>query len=348
MTVLAKQKTISTGITIFLVILLHTFLWFTSIPSKDFSKIYEKLDDKVWTQFLPRKITVERSDPEKPKAEKVEQPKETVENVVEVPPAPVKREKFDPAKFADRLELGLVRKPLQKQDDEMTTDAASSPFIQASQSQFNRTKFRLIEGGAGTIPTLPQKRGTPANTKIQAGQGQAVSDQNSQFKGNGKTPNIPQNLSPNPSTPGLQANDFDRNKIEVSEIFKALIEWVKRHPVALSPQLQQFLGYQDGGLTSKVQFKMNHRKFKMFLLCFEGNYEVRIALVEKSNVTYLVDQGFTKESQKLRAGTVTRILGSGSIATLETQPLPIGHVKNKQFYDIFLYWWEKVKHEVQK
>jgi hypothetical protein len=349
MTRTTKQKIVSGVITFILVIGLHIFLLLANIPTRDFTEIYEKLDDTVWTQFLPKKIKEEKLEMKKKTPEKSVQPKVEAEKTVEATPAPVQREKFDPNEFAERLKLGRMQRTIQNPDDPTQKDLDTNPHIQAARrSQLNRTRFRLLEGSAGRLPALPKQTGAPANATIQAGQGKAVDKSRAQIQGKGTLPDVPQNLAANPSVPTLALKDFDRDKIEVSEIFKALIEWMKRHPVALPPVIKQFMTYRDGGLTSRVDFKISRRSFEMFLLCFEGNYEVRIALVEKNAVTYLIDQGFTKESQKLRAGTVSRLPGSSNIATLETQPLPIGHKKNKEFYDIFLSWWETVKHEVER
>lgn len=349
MTRTTKQKIVSGVITFILVIGLHIFLFIANIPARDFTKIYEKLDDTVWTQFLPKKVKQEKLEIEEKPLEKIEPPKVEAEETVEAPPAPVQREKFDSQAFAEKLKLGRMQRTIQNPDDPTQIELETNPRIQATQrSQVNRTKFRLLEGSAGFIPTLPKQTGTSAKSTIQAGLGKALDNRTEQIQGKGTLPEVPQDQSLNPSVPTLALKDFDRDKIEVSEIFKALIEWMKLHPVALPPVIKQFLEYRYGGLTSSVDFKINRRSFEMFLLCFEGNYEVRIALVEKNEVTYLIDQGFTKESQKLRAGTVSRLPGSSNIATLETQPLSIGHKKNKEFYDIFLSWWETVKHEVER
>ncbi|MCA9740163.1 hypothetical protein KC734_01415 [candidate division KSB1 bacterium] len=349
MTATAKQKTLTGTITFMVIAGIHLFMFLANIPSRDFSKIYEKLDDKVWTQFLPQKIQPEEIEPEKIEPQKIEPPKERVETTPVLQPSPIQRERFDPEKLNTRLQLGRLQQTPTVSDAASKREQQASPAAPSRQrAAFSQTQFRLIDGSAGSLPALPSKTGSAASQAIQAGRGKSLQNSAPEFQGSGSTPEIPQEPSGQVATPELALGDFNRNKIEVSEIFRALIEWVRRHPAELSPVLKQFLGYREGGLTSKVQFSINRRHFELFLLCFEGNYEVRIALVEKSEIIYLIDQGFVKESQKLRAGTVTRLPASSEIATIETQPLPIGHAKNAEFYDLFLSWWESVKHEVEK
>ena len=299
MTASAKQKAVTGVITFVVIFGLHAFMFLASIPSKDFTKIYEKLDDKVWKQFLPKKITVEEVEPEKSEPVEVQQPEPKQVEQTELPATPVRRERFNPDKLNTRLKLGRITPTPNVTESQPKLEAQASPSVPSTRrAAFSQTQFKLLEGNAGALPTLPSKSGSSSSRSIEVGQGKALENSAPEFQGRGEAPEAPQKQSSQPSSPELALGDFDRNKIEVSEIFKALIEWVKRNPVELSPAMKQFLGYRDGGLTSKVQFKINRRNFDMFLLCFEGNYEVRIALVEKNEMIYLIDQGLTKESQK--------------------------------------------------
>jgi hypothetical protein len=84
----------------------------------------------------------------------------------------------------------------------------------------------------------------------------------------------------------------------------------------------------------------------MFLLCIEASYEVRIVLVDGPEVTYLIDQGFRKRSNFLRAGSIDR-LPDNEILKFGTNLRPAESERAATFYQVFLSWWEQVKHEVE-
>ncbi len=146
---------------------------------------------------------------------------------------------------------------------------------------------------------------------------------------------------------GLKSlGDFGDSYDDFSPIYKPLIEWMKKHPAELPAVVKRFMDYRKGDLTSIVYFNVGEREFEMFLLCVESTYEVRIALLEKSQVTYLIDQGFRKRNNLLRVGKADR-MPDQSILKFGTKLSPAGDQRAKNFYQIFLSWWESVKHEVE-
>jgi hypothetical protein len=106
------------------------------------------------------------------------------------------------------------------------------------------------------------------------------------------------------------------------------------------------MGFQPGNLTSQVTFSIDNRRFEMFLLCVEATYEVRICLVEGNEVTYLIDQGFKKQSNYLRLGSLAW-LPTGEIHRFGSVLREASDQRTQDFYQIFLSWWETVKHEVE-
>jgi hypothetical protein len=141
--------------------------------------------------------------------------------------------------------------------------------------------------------------------------------------------------------------DFGESYDDLSSIYKPLVEWMKRNPAELPDVVKRFMRYQLGDLTSWVPFSVENRVFEMFLLCVESTYEVRIALIEQLDVTYLIDQGFRKKSNFLRVGAIERI-ENNEILKFGTNLRPPSDRRATDFYQIFLSWWEEVKHEVEK
>jgi hypothetical protein len=140
-------------------------------------------------------------------------------------------------------------------------------------------------------------------------------------------------------------NDFGENYRNFTPIYKALVEWMRRHPADLPEVVDRFMGFLPGNLTSRVGFNIDGREFEMLLLCVESTYEVRVCLIERSEVTYLIDEGFKKQSNYLRVGAVTQ-QADGEILRFGSVLREASDRRTQEFYRIFLSWWETVKHEV--
>jgi len=128
-------------------------------------------------------------------------------------------------------------------------------------------------------------------------------------------------------------------------IYRALVEWMRKHPATLSDVANRFMGHQPGNLTSSVKFVAGGRQFEIFLLCVEATYEIRVCMAEGGNITYLIDQGFRKQSNYLRTGTLNR-QPSGDILMFGSVMREASDRRSQEFYQIFLSWWDTVKGEV--
>jgi len=128
-------------------------------------------------------------------------------------------------------------------------------------------------------------------------------------------------------------------------IYRTLVEWMRRHPATLSDVVNRFMGYQSGNLTASEKFVVSGRRFEIFLLCVEATYEIRVCMVEGSDITYLIDQGFKKQSNYLRTGALNRE-PNGNILLFGSVMREASDRRAQEFYQIFLSWWETVKHEV--
>lgn len=128
-------------------------------------------------------------------------------------------------------------------------------------------------------------------------------------------------------------------------IYRALVEWMRKHPAALSDVVNRFMGYQSGNLTTSVQFVAGGRQFEIFLLCVDATYEIRVCLAEGNSITYLIDQGFKKQSNYLRTGSLER-QPNGQILLFGSVMREASDRRSQEFYQIFLSWWDTVKGEV--
>ncbi len=141
--------------------------------------------------------------------------------------------------------------------------------------------------------------------------------------------------------------DFGGNYRSFTPIYKALAEWMRKNPRDLSEVVDRFMGYQPGNLTTSETFVVGDRHFEIFLLCVDATYEVRVCLVEGNEITYLIDQGFKKQSNFLRVGSLTRVPGQNAIHRFGSELREASDQRAQQFYQIFLSWWETVRHEVE-
>ena len=127
--------------------------------------------------------------------------------------------------------------------------------------------------------------------------------------------------------------------------FKALVEWMKNNPAELPVAVKQRMqrgNWDDGLLSSRVTITIGDRSFDLLLMCKEELYEVHIMLVESVAVTYLIDRSFRQQSTQLVTGTVT-LGGDQDIQVVSSRMRPASDERNKEFYSIFLSWWETVK-----
>ena len=124
--------------------------------------------------------------------------------------------------------------------------------------------------------------------------------------------------------------------------FKALVEWMKNNPSDLPVAVKQRMqrgNWEESLLSSRVGITIGDRNFDLLLMCKEELYEVHIMLVEQRAVTYLIDRSFRQQSTQLVTGTVSLGLDQ-DIQVVSSRMQPASDDRNKEFYSIFLSWWE--------
>lgn len=340
-----KQKLVASTLTALVLLFLYLLMNGFAIPKRDL--IAKHYDDINWMRFTPKPIRFDRAEETAPNEEIAKEPvsnKTTIERVeLEI--------------LLDQLDLGAI---------ELETQTLESPGKAGSQAQPENLRIDLDASSiAGNLnltfdeesPLLPSFSGRGKNNKAKGtvglvvGEGEAIGKGLGTFKDDvGADLQGPQAFGRGGGTIRIglkKMEDFGEGYDDFSAIYKPLVEWMKLHPAELPDVVKRFMGYQLGDLTSWVHFSIENRQFEMFLLCVETTYEVRIALVEQFDVTYLIDQGFHKKSNFLRVGAIER-LENNEILKFGTNLRPPGDIRTAEFYQIFLSWWEEVKHEVEK
>ncbi len=337
-----KQKSIAALVTGIILLIAFLAMNIAAIPHRDL--ISEHYDQINWTRFIPRPSPPAPS--EQPEARKREEaPRRATEPVIK---------RIDLKQLEDQLKLAdlslpsrNIEAPGRSQPKPQTSRVDLQSLDTQSFSDFNLSLDKnspLI-----SAPRTGRKGGSRSGLAVQssdteeAGLGDAsfgddvgADLKGAQAIGGGDQGEI-----------DLKAlAEFDAGAENFSPIYQPLIEWMKRHPAVLPPVARRFMNHRPGHLTSRVQFQMDGRRFDMLLLCVEASYEVRIVLIENREVTYLIDEGFRKKSNFLRAGELDR-LPDGSILKFSTNLRPAGSQRTRQFYRIFLSWWDSVKHEVE-
>ncbi len=78
----------------------------------------------------------------------------------------------------------------------------------------------------------------------------------------------------------------------------------------------------------------------------ESLRELHIVLVEGDRSVYLIDRGFQEQSRSLREGTVRRF--EGEILAVDSRTGAASSDRAREFYNVFLSWWEVAKQDVSR
>ena len=343
----SKRKFAASILTAVVLLCLFILMNGFALPKRDL--IAKHYDDINWMRFIPKPIRFDKAEETAPNEEKETE---------------IERISSQPA--IERVELDILLEQFDLSAIELETRTLESPSKAASQAQPENLRIdlgaTLIAGDFNLTfneasPLLSSFRGRGNNTSAKgtvsviAGEGEAIGkglgtfdeDVGTDFQG-------PQIFGPGGGLIRIglkKMEDFGEGYDDFAAIYKPLVEWMKLHPAELPDVVNRFMTYQLGDLTSWVNFSIENREFEMFLLCIESTYEVRLALIEQLDVTYLIDQGFRKKSNFLRVGAINR-LENNEILKFGTNLRPPSDRRAEEFYQLFLSWWEEVKHEVEK
>lgn len=339
-----QQKSIAGAITAAVLLIAFLVMSFTAIPERDL--IVEQYDQINWTQFTPAPPPIVRQ-------EKKTAPKEAAKKAPVVQKQTIKRVNLQ--SLQNQLNLSEINIQTKTTAPAGKRSKASPENIKIAKTNLASLSgnLNLSMSNTSSLTATPQRRrGKNSSGKVKL----AAGSQNGAGSGLGSAGvSVGANLQ-GPTAKGKSIKTGIINLQEVGDLegeldayspnYKGLVEWMRRNPVDLPPVAKRFMNYQRGDLTSRVAFSINNRAFDMMLLCVEATYEVRIVLMEKRDVTYLIDQGFHKKSNFLRVGKVDR-LANQQILKFSTNLKPAGSKKTTSFYQVFISWWESVKHEVE-
>jgi len=348
------DKVVAAFVTTFLMMVLYFGMHWTNLP--ELREKTESYDEINWTRFKPKpRAIVDAPTPKPappPKPMKIERPPQPA-------PKPTTVEKADLSSLKNvKLEsLANPRDNIQQRGNtkhsgqpskrEVKIDLKSSSTLAGSlPAQAGKT----LLGDSSTRLKLPNQRG---NNGSNSNSTSLALGSSTELEGSGKTSydgnaaSLGAPASKSVEGKGVQVamrdlTDFGSGYSDLSPIYHELIEWMKRNPAGFPDVVKRFMEGAPGDLTSKVNFQIGGRRFQMLLLCKEKLFEVRICLLEGNESTYLIDRGFKEKSSFLRFGGVNRD-GAGNILAFETVREAASNARTRQFYQIFLSWWDSAK-----
>jgi hypothetical protein len=345
----SNQDKIVSGIVTTILLFTFYFLlrWMTVPDVKHRTDSYEEIN---WTKFDPKpeKITEKPAPVELEKPTRIEKP----------PEEPNRVQKIDLSSLKD-LSLGTLTPPsksLKKKPVKKESSSDSNLDLQIELKNSNLLSgLNTMLGESSRKLNLPRKagRGSRKESKptLVAKSGNAIKvGSNTNYGRDDLTLGAPETKSANGKAVQIDLMDLGQMRsgfADLSPIYRALVEWMKRHPTEFPEVVNRFMEKMPGDLTSVINFQIGQRQFQMYLLCKEKLYEVRISLIEGNQSTYLIDRGFKEKSSYLRVGAVNRT-ANGNILSFGTTRQAASDQRTAQFYQIFLSWWESIKPEVQQ
>lgn len=339
MTESLRQKIAPSIITLVIISLVFIAMHVLTLPTKNIADIYRKFDDSVWQQFEPPEI--KKDEPRKEEPEKVEPEEIMEEKFVEQEVVLDQIDEILQEELAILDDIPLDEPAIHEMSDLGLDDLMDNELLQSSVDplpglgldEFGDEDASLLPmqqagDGGGGLSTTASKQGGSGMRGYAGGTGRGVS----------KVNNI---IDANPKIDLIRTRNISNLDIQ-NKVYRELVRWIKKHQMELPPVVKAFLEYNRGGVTTIAKFSAGTRSFELYIMCMEKGTEVRIALIEDDNVSRLIDQGFTKRSDQLRVGKVTRD-AQGSIFLFDTKLEKTGSKQNNEFYNIFLSWWESIK-----
>jgi hypothetical protein len=311
---------------------------------------------------LVRQITEMRIAPEIPKMESPVEPttQEAAILIESIVPQTVQS--------PQRVDLSTLLPQGIQVDLSVSRSANSSSNTLADQSQTESRSLRIEESELSNLGGLQTLRDRSLSTPVGAGrqpgsqqsggssiglaQGSSGTGQQSGLSGSAGLEGLSAGVR---AREGNQAgrqvglrnlDEFGDNYDDFTPFFRQLIDWMKKNPAKLPVPVQRLMSdgsWDSSFLSSRVDFSINNRSFDLLLMCKEELFEVHIMLVENTDATYLIDRDFQKRSSSLRVGGVG--IRNNDISEVDSQLRPAGEDRNREFYQIFLSWWETVSQE---
>jgi hypothetical protein len=151
-----------------------------------------------------------------------------------------------------------------------------------------------------------------------------------------------------------RVDEAEANEVEISEFSsesfdgseaERLALWMRTHPGELPVGVRVHMNYEPTFLTSTALFASEGRNWELFLMFNESLRELHLVLVDRDRSVYLIDRGFQEQSRSLREGTVRRT--RGEIIAVDSRSGAASSDRARDFYNVFLSWWEVAKVDVR-
>jgi hypothetical protein len=147
-----------------------------------------------------------------------------------------------------------------------------------------------------------------------------------------------------PDVVAVPDRSFDVDELDRSEV-ATLEAWIEAHRAELPVGVKVHLRYQPSFRTAVQRFRVGARDIELYLMLNPSVDELHIVMVEGDRSVYLIDRGLQSEGRSLREGTVRRL--DGEIVAVDSRSGAAGAERSREFYDIFLSWWEEERAKVR-
>jgi hypothetical protein len=148
-----------------------------------------------------------------------------------------------------------------------------------------------------------------------------------------------------PDVPAVPDRSFDAEELDRSDV-ATLEDWIEAHGADLPVGVKVHLRYQPSFRTAVQRFRIGGRDIELYLMLNPAVDELHIVMVEGDRSVYLIDRGLRSEGRSLREGTVRRL--DGEIVTVDSRSGAASNDRTREFYDIFLSWWEEERGKVRQ
>lgn len=342
------SRTMGTVVTVALLLGAWVGLKGTAVPAFASGRdVIRELDPLLFQRYAA---------PEPPADEAEAQPEEAP---VEEPEVPTEVVSFDE-------EVGAAMEGLEEMftSDPVSTPAAEPEAADAAEGagpagiaeEVPDARFEALFGGGGDVVVegaAARRPGRAAGDR--GGVGLGITEQPSAA---GSTA-VPGSRDASAAGPALAAPGATRreataeSEVEIGEFepesfdgsaADRLATWMRRNEADLPVGVRAHVNFQPSFLTSVVPFNSEGREWELFLMFNESLRELHIVLVEGDRSIYMIDRGFQEESRSLREGTVRRL--DGEIVAVDSRSVSTSGERARDFYNVFLSWWESVKDDV--
>lgn len=350
-----KKRYYAASVTVAVVLTFYVALVIASVTDPDSTKVYlTEITELNITRFQPKIPEPEvQEEPDEPMAQE-ESPAET--EVVEEVSTPQRIDMSEVLPEGVQVDLSVNRSPTETVQSRSSNQTQSRSLRLEDSEMQEIGGLQTLSGGELSSPRATRRSlagdgGTEGS--IGLADGPEISTGRSGITNGGGTGSLlsgPEVRDGN--SEGLEVglknlSEFGDGYSDMDPILPDLIRWMKENPSELPQSVKSRMTdnrWDPNYLTSRVPFIINDREFDLLLMVKEADLEVHIFMVEnKDGATYLIDDGFQRQSNSLVVGNVG--YRNNDIVEVDSRMRPAGSQQSDEFYQIFLSWWDTVELE---